>query len=403
MHLAAANGLEEPLRESVHDGRTGRMPDDFEKTVPSVLGELEPELIALLEEARRRFEEAEVQAGLLLPRSLAEKMHAEDGLAGARRAKDEGGGAVGRSPSHHLVQIADAEAAALATDLRDLAGHREPRLDAGVHSHAIASNLEEMCSAKVVASAKLQDHELPHGANAVHHVIELDEAVDHRSRGVRTLVLEIVGEQDGGAAEHCDHDVQLVDEDLELLGGFSGTFGGDDPVDHQQRGTEPLDGLADEVEQALQLFGVKDFVSADILNGLPDDVGVVEAHRRNVGEHPPVRFREQADVQRLPTECDVAEGDLVTEDRLAGTRVSRDDVAPTLQEAAVENDVELFDPGGEAGNALRTHPLGPHAVVPPDSLPALFAVRGSSTVKVAPAPGELSTWTVPPKASMSLS
>src|SRR5207248_71334 len=152
LHLATANGLEEPLRESVHDGPTRRVPDDFEKTVPGVLGELEPELITLLEEARRRFEEAEVQAGLLLPRPLAEKMHAEDGLAGARRAKDEGGGAVGRSPSHHLVQIADAEAAALGADLRDLAGRREPRLDAGIDAHPVGANLEEMRSAKVVAS-----------------------------------------------------------------------------------------------------------------------------------------------------------------------------------------------------------------------------------------------------------
>src|SRR5207248_2063293 len=126
-----------------------------------------------------------------------------------------------------------------------------------------------------------------------------------------------------------------------------------------------------------------------------------EAHRRNAREHPPVRFREQAHVQRVPTEGDVAERGLVPEDRLAGTRMSRDDVAPSLQQAAVENGVELFDPRGDAGDGLRTRPLGRHAVVPPDSLPAFFAVRGSSTVKVAPAPRELSTRIVPPNASTS--
>ncbi len=315
-----------------------------------------------------RFEESEVKAGLFLARALAQEVHAQNRLAGAGRPEDQSGGAFGHPASDHLVQVPNAERAAPAARCREFAGRGEHRLHASVDSHPVASDLEEMGSAKMVASAKLLDDQLPHGAHAVHHVVDLEQAVDHGSRGVGVALSQGVGEQDGRAAEQRENDVQLVDEDLELFGGGRDTLRADDAVDHQKRGAVSLDHLPDESEEALQPFAAKRLVAADVMDGFSHHLGVEKRHVGNVGQHPPVRFGQQRDVQSRSAGGGMSEARLVPEDRLARSGSSRDDVAPSLQEAATQDQVELSHPGGHARNRLWTLLLSLHALAPPNLL-----------------------------------
>ena len=295
-------------------------------------------------------------------------MHAENGLAGAGRTENEGAGALGRSASHHRVEAGNPQRPALDGCAGNLGRRGEHRLDPGVDAQSLVANLEEMGPAKIIAPAELHHHHLTDRPDAVHHVLELDQAVDHRPRGVGFPFVQGVGEQDAGAADEREQDVQLVDEFLEIGLRGSRALGSGDSVDDQQRRAVPLDGLADESDQPLQPIVPQRLVAADVMDALSDRRRVEEQQVGNMRQHPRVRFGEQRDVQGLAPGRRMAEARLVPEDGLPRSGSSGDDVAAALQEAAVEDGVELRDARGHARQRLRPTLIRLHAALPPNLL-----------------------------------
>ncbi|CAA9323912.1 MAG: hypothetical protein AVDCRST_MAG40-1595, partial [uncultured Gemmatimonadaceae bacterium] len=221
------------------------------------------------------------------------------------------------------------------------------RLDARVEREPVVGEGVGVPAAQVAAAAKLAHLGHAHRLGRDGLVAQRQHPVHHRVRQVRAT-LDGAGQEDGRAADGLHERLQIEHEAAQgrLLPGARG--GRDHAVEDEQRRPARPQGVAQHLEERGQAALLQGSRAAEVDDGVPDGRVVEEGERPEVGEHAAVGLGEQGDVGRPPAARDVGEGELVTEDRLAGAGLALDQVEPAAQQPAAQDGVEPGHAGGDA-------------------------------------------------------
>src|ERR1700730_11533929 len=152
-----------------------------------------------------------------------------------------------------------------------------------------------------------------------------------------------------------------------------------------------------EIDNPRDAVFLKDAEAVHVIETVGNTRRLKERHCLHVLHHAVVRFRQKGDVDRMLPGGGMIEAELVSEDRLARSRLAPHDVNACFEKASSQNGVEARDARGHALKGPRPGGIdwiGSHGVL-------YVGESGRVTVKVDPSAGRLVTWTSPCMASTS--
>src|ERR1700730_13055008 len=146
-----------------------------------------------------------------------------------------------------------------------------------------------------------------------------------------------------------------------------------------------------EIDKPLDTVFLKDAEAVHVIETVGNTRRLKERHCLHVLHHAVVRFRQKGDVDRMMPGGGMIEAELVSEDRLARSRLAPHNVNASFEKAPSQNGVEARDAGGHALEGRLPGGIdwiGSHGVPYVDE-------SGRVTVKVDPSAGRLVTSTSP--------
>jgi len=150
---------------------------------------------------------------------------------------------------------------------------------------------------------------------AMEPCLEVDDPIHQRVLGRNRLRT--------GQEEHCairDRGLRLklVDELLELAGGSCRVLDGGQTVNYQDAGIVRLDFATQQIQHTCEPVPLQNAECADVIETVGDDSFFEKAKLPDMQQHSRMVLGQQGHVKGAAAVRDVAEADLVAEDRLPG-------------------------------------------------------------------------------------
>ena len=273
----------------------------------------------------------------------------------------------------------------------------EPRFEPRPHFEAAIGDADGVQPAHGTTATQFQNANMAQRPQFGQFVGEMQHPVDHGVLGEEPALPLGIGQENDDASRQIRKHLEFVEELLELSVRRGGLLCGHQTIDDGQPGRLLRHDATNERQQAGQSLGFERAEPTDVVDGFGNLRFVEKCHPAQMPEHPRMRFREQGDVDRSAALGCVVEAGLVRQNGFAGTRGPLHDVDPSLEQAAIKNEVETRNTGpmpiGRRG--LIAHSLSSRRW-------SLSGRRGSDTANVEPTPTALSTLIEPPMAAHTL-